>query len=232
MALAGVGRTLATSELQWGVSSGLIITFLRHLPGTEALSAYDEMLAAGVPVLGVGLCSTEVGNPASKSARLFERAKARPVCTGWRMPARRVMPPLYVRDVLDVLDVERVDHGIRAMEDSELVDPAGGRARPAHRVPAVERHACRPSSRWPSTPCPTCCGVGCWPSVNSDDPAYFGGYVDDNLTAVQTEFGLGPATMAELADNSIESAFLPPSRKAALATEVRTWLLAQPPADR
>ena len=145
---------LAPSEADHGVSSGLILTFLRHLPGDRRRLAYDQALATGVELLGVGLCSSEVGFPAAPFADLYARARADGLHTVAH--AGEEGGPEYVWDVLEHLAVERVDHGINAMGDPALVRhlvERGDPARPSARCPTS---GCRPCRASPTTRCRPC----------------------------------------------------------------------------
>ena len=211
--LAGVADALSRSEADHGVSTGLIVTFLRHLPAADAERAYEAALATGVELLGIGLCSSEVGFPAAPFADLYARARA----DGLRTVAHagEEGDASYVREALDQLGAQRIDHGINAMGDPALVRDLAERQVPLtvcplsnvrlKAVPALARH-----------PLPAMLDAGLLVSVNSDDPAYFGGYLDDNLAAVRDAFDLTPDQLATLAANSIRSSFLPESEKARL----------------
>jgi adenosine deaminase len=211
--LAGVTDALSRSEADHGVSTGLIVTFLRHLPAADAERAYEAALATGVELLGIGLCSSEVGFPAAPFADLYARARA----DGLRTVAHagEEGDASYVREALDQLGAQRIDHGINAMGDPVLVRDLAERQVPLtvcplsnvrlKAVPALARH-----------PLPAMLDAGLLVSVNSDDPAYFGGYLDDNLAAVRDAFDLTPDQLATLAANSIRSSFLPESEKARL----------------
>jgi adenosine deaminase len=211
--LGGVSAALENSQTNHGVSSGLIITFLRHLPAADAEQAYAAALRTGVEILGIGLCSSEVGFPAAPFAPLWERARADGLHTVAH--AGEEGDASYVWEALRELKVERIDHGIRAMEDPSLVAYLA-----QHRIPLT---ACPLSnvrlkavSSLAAHPLPAMLDAGLLVTVNSDDPAYFGGYLDDNLAAVRAEFGLSTDQIATLAANSIEASFLTPEEKALL----------------
>ena len=208
--LGGVDVALRRAEADHGVSAGLIVTFLRHLPAADAERAYDQALATGVELLGIGLCSSEVGFPAAPFAPLWERARADGLHTVAH--AGEEGDASYVWEALRELKVERVDHGIRAMEDPALVAHLR-----EHRIPLT---ACPLSNvrlkavpKLAAHPLPAMLDAGLLVTVNSDDPAYFGGYLDDNLDAVCAEFALSEDQLATLAANSIEASFLPPEEK-------------------
>jgi len=213
----GIASVLATSERDHGVSTLLIAAFLRDRDEDEALDVLDRLLAADAPIVGIGLDSAEVGHPPAKFARLFERAG--------RAGLRRVAhageegPPEYVTETLDVLGAERIDHGIRCLEDDALVARLVEQGTPLtvcplsnvalRAVPSLDRH-----------PVLEMLARGLNVSVHSDDPAYFGGYLDDTLRALEDVLGLTPEQRATLAANSVRSSFLPAERRDALLAEI------------
>lgn len=219
----GIASALATSTEDHGVSTLLIAAFLRDQPEDEAIDVLDELLAMDAPIAAIGLDSAEVGNPPSKFVRLFERAGA----AGLHRVAHagEEGPPAYVSDALDLLGVERIDHGIRSMEDADLVARLVENQVPLTVCPlsnvalqAVDTLAAHPIARM--------LDEGLNVSVHSDDPAYFGGYLDDNAAAIVETLGLSRKQQARLAANSIRSSFLPASRQAALLAEIDQWATA------
>lgn len=208
--LAGVTDALTRSEADHGVSSGLIITFLRHLPAADAARAYDQALATGVELLGIGLCSSEVGFPAAPFAELYDRARADGLHTVAH--AGEEGGPEYVWEVLDQLKVERVDHGITAMGDPALVRHLAEREIPLTVCP-LSNVELRAVATLADHPLPAMLAAGVKACINSDDPAYFGGYLGENLTAVRNTFGLTAEQLATLSTNSIQASFLPAGEK-------------------
>jgi len=209
--LAGIADALARSEADHGVSSGLILTFLRHLPAHEAEQAYDQALATGVELLGVGLCSSEVGFPAAPFAGVFARARADGLHTVAH--AGEEGGPGNVWEVLEHLRVERVDHGINAMADPALVTRLAETQLPLTVCP-LSNVRLRAVPSLAAHPLPAMLDAGLKVSIHSDDPAYFGGYLGENLDAVRAEFGLTAEQLATLATNSIEASFLTTAEKA------------------
>jgi adenosine deaminase len=208
--LAGVADALSRSEADHGVSSGLILTFLRHLPAAEATLAYGQAMATGVELLGVGLCSSEVGFPAAPFADLFARARADGLHTVAH--AGEEGGPEYVWEVLQHLQVERVDHGINAMTDPTLVSHLVDREIPLTVCP-LSNVRLRAVPSLAAHPLPAMLEAGLTVCINSDDPAYFGGYLGENLEAVRAEFDLSPEQLASLSANSIEASFLTTAQK-------------------
>lgn len=216
-ALEGVNDALSRSYERHGISSGLIVTMLRHLSAESAMEAYEQALASGVPLLGIGLCSTEVGNPASRFTDVFDRARADGLHTVAH--AGEEGDASYVRDVLDALRVERVDHGVRVVGDAALI-----RRLVKERIPLT---VCPLSNvRLKGVvdlavhPLADLLRSGVRVTVNSDDPAYFGGYLDDNVEAVRVALDLTDHEIRTLALNSIEASFASAHEKQELAA---TW---------
>jgi adenosine deaminase len=211
--LEGVTGALARSERDHGVSTGLLIAFLRDLSAGHAMEVLERILALGTPFLGIGLDSAEVGNPPSKFADVYARARAEGLhCVAH---AGEEGPPSYIWEALDVLKVERVDHGVRCLEDDRLVRRLVAECVPLtvcplsnvrlRVVPAIGSHPLRRMLE-----------LGLHVTVNSDDPAYFGGYLDDNVRALE----LTEAERRTLAGNSIAASFLDRAGKEALLAEL------------
>jgi adenosine deaminase len=206
----GLTRGLTDARRDLGISADLILCFLRHLGGAAAL----ETLEAAVPFLdqfiGVGLDSAEVGFPPSLFTEVFARAGA----LGLHRVAHAGEEggPDYVHEALDLLAVERVDHGIRAIEDPRLVQILRDRQIPLTVCP-LSNVSLRATAALSAHPLPAMLAAGLLVTISSDDPAYFGGYVDDNLGAVQREFDLSSQQMATLARNSFHASFLPEAEK-------------------
>jgi adenosine deaminase len=201
----GLAAGLARGESELGVSSKLILCVLRHLSEDAAL----ETMRAAEPhldrIVGVGLDSSEVGHPPSKFARLFERAGD--------MGLKRVAhageegPPEYVWEALDLLKVDRIDHGNRALEDSALVARLAAEGMTLTVCPLSNLKLCVVDDLG-AHPMRRMLELGLRPTVNSDDPAYFGGYLLDNYVRVAAATGLGAAELATLARNSFTGSFL------------------------
>ena len=213
VALRGVHQALSAADRRYGISTGLIITFLRHLPAAEAMIAYQQALDSGVPLLGVGLCSTEVGFPAEAFAEVFARARA----DGLRTVAHagEEGDASYVREALDHLGIERVDHGVHAIEDADLIDRLVAEQVPLTMCP-LSNVRLQVVPELAAHPIVEMLRRGVKVTVNSDDPAYFGGYLDDAVAALRATFDLTDAEVAQLARNSIEASFAPEAEKARL----------------
>jgi adenosine deaminase len=220
VALGGVSSVLRSSASTFGISTELIVCFLRDLGGEAALESFDQVVATGVPFLGVGLDSAEVGYPPAAFAGVF--AKARAAGLVGVAHAGEEGPPSYIWEALDHLHVERVDHGIRSMEDDALVERLVAERMPLTVCPLSNVRLCAVASL-PEHPIAEMLARGLAVTVNSDDPAYFGGYVDDNFAAITAGHGLSVSQVATLARNSFEASFLPPERRRSLLAEVDVW---------
>lgn len=218
IALTGVQHALAGSHKRHGITSGLIVTMLRHLSAESALNAYDQAVNSGVPLLGIGLCSSEVGNPASRFTEVFARARADGLHTVAH--AGEEGDPSYVWDALDTLHVERIDHGIRSIEDEVLMSRLVEEQIPLTVCP-LSNVRLKAVESLETHPLATMLRAGVLVSVHSDDPAYFGGYVDDNINAVREFLQLSADEIRQLAYNSIVSSFATPERKKHLQAQNR-----------
>ncbi len=209
--MAGITRALAQGEREFGITSRLIMCFLRHLSQDDAKATLHQALPYQAQIHGVGLDSSEVGHPPSKFTDVFRAARE----AGFRAVAHagEEGPPAYIWEALDLLHVERIDHGVRCESDDAL---------------------CRrlATERIPLTVCPLSnVKLGVFPdmqhhnlkrlldrglviTINSDDPAYFGGYALDNYVATQQAMGLTRDDIATLARNSFAASFLPDTDKA------------------
>ncbi|WP_040805402.1 adenosine deaminase [Nocardia concava] len=213
----GLLAALDRSQDKYGVSTSLILSFLRDQSAESAL----ETLAAAEPfldrIIAVGLDSAEVGHPPSKFAAVYERARA----LGLRAVAHagEEGPPDYIREALDVLGVERIDHGVRCLEDQELVDRLVRERIPLTVCP-FSNVRLRVVDTLDKHPLRRMLDAGLVVTVNSDDPAYFGGYVHENLTATATAIGLTDDQIHTLARNSFEAAFLDDETRATYLAEL------------
>ena len=213
----GVASVLAVSEEEFGITTLLIAAFLRDLSEESALEVLEALLAMNAPIAGIGLDSAEVGNPPSKFKRLFARADE----AGLRKIAHagEEGPPSYIVEALDLLGVDRIDHGIRCMEDPDLVERLVEERVPLTVCP-LSNVRLRAVDKLADHPLPAMLAAGLNVSVNSDDPAYFGGYVDDNFAQLEQVAGLSEFDRVRLAANSIGSSFASEERKAELLAEL------------
>jgi adenosine deaminase len=215
--MRGFRDAISDARRRLGITADLILCFLRHLSGDEAVATIMEAEPFLDGVIGVGIDSSEKDRP----PELFEEAYARARELGLRAVAHagEEGPPEYVRGALDVLGAERIDHGVRSLEDPHLVDRLRREQVPLTVCP-LSNVALQVVSTLADHPIPTMIEAGLLVSINSDDPAYFGGYIGDNYRLTQAALGLEDLAMVELARNSILSSFLDPTRKTALIAEL------------
>jgi adenosine deaminase len=187
-----------------GISSGLILCFLRHLSSDQAMATFEAALPYRGDLIAVGLDSSEIGHPPEKFVDVFARARGE----GLHVVAHagEEGPPEYVWGALDSLGAERIDHGNRALEDPELVARLRDEQVPLTVCP-LSNVKLAVVDRLENHPLPSMIDAGLDVSLNSDDPAYFGGYVGDAYVEVQRAFGFERHTMIRLARNSIEASF-------------------------
>jgi adenosine deaminase len=203
--LYGIRRALLDGQQRLGVSFQLILCFLRHLSAESALETLRQALPFQSWILAVGLDSSEVGHPPEKFRAVFDRARAEGFLTVAH--AGEEGPPEYIWQALDLLKVRRIDHGVRCLEDDRLVARLAEEQIPLTvcplsnvklRVfPKLEQHNLK-----------RLLDRGLCVTVNSDDPAYFGGYVEENFLATQAALGLSRADICRLVRNSFQASFL------------------------
>jgi adenosine deaminase len=208
--VGGIARALAEAE-ERGITSRLIMCFLRHLPEADAEATLDAALPFLSLIQGVGLDSSEVGHPPEKFARVFARARG----LGLKIVAHagEEGPPDYVWQALDVLQVDRIDHGNRALEDAALVQRIVSDGLTLTVCPLSNLKLCVVDDL-AQHPLRRMLAAGLRATVNSDDPAYFGGYVNANFVAVADALNLTRDEIITLARNSFTGSFLPPAEQA------------------
>jgi adenosine deaminase len=209
--IRGLHRACVDAPARFGMTASLILCFLRHLSEEEAFACLEEALPFRDMLVGIGLASSEVGHPPEKFAKVFARARA----LGFRLVAHagEEGPPAYIWSALDVLKVERIDHGVQATHDAALM-----RRLVQDKVPLT---VC-PLSNLKLRVFPSLAQhnlgrmleAGVVATVHSDDPAYFGGYINDNFTQTFAALGLGAHHAYQLARNSFEASFIEPSARA------------------
>ncbi|MFN9377649.1 MAG: adenosine deaminase [Novosphingobium sp.] len=204
--LNGIERALKQGEVELGISYRVIMCFLRHLSEEEAFATLDQALPHLHRIHGVGLDSSEVGHPPAKFQRVF--AKARELGLHVTAHAGEEGPPEYVHEALDLLEVERIDHGNRALEDAALVRRIANEGLTLTVCPLSNLRLCVIKDIGES-PVRKMLDLGLKATVNSDDPAYFGGYINDNFRAIADALDLTEAEIVKLAENSFIGSFLP-----------------------
>lgn len=218
--ISGISRALADGQAHLGISSKLILCFLRHLDEEAAFAT----LAAAEPYLdtifGVGLDSSEVGHPPSKFARVFEAARAK----GLHLFAHagEEGPPAYVWEALDLLKIDRIDHGNRALEDDALVARIAQDGLTLTVCPLSNLSLCVVKDL-KAHPLRTMLEKGLKATINSDDPAYFGGYLNTNWLAIAEALDLGKDELVTLAQNSFAGSYLTSEEKHVHARAIEAW---------
>jgi len=210
--LDGLEEGLAQGRARCGISGRLILCFLRHLSESDAFATLAEAEAHLERISGFGLDSSERGNPPGKFARVFARCRAlgKPVVAH----AGEEGPPAYISEALDLLGAARIDHGVRALEDDEVMARLVREAVPLTVCPLSNIRLCVFPTMADHT-LGKLLAAGVKVTLNSDDPAYFGGYLNDNIRAVQAAFNFPAATWYRLARNSFEASFASEAEKSA-----------------
>ncbi|MEO7106940.1 MAG: adenosine deaminase [Rhodoferax sp.] len=201
----GLHRACADAPAKFGMTASLILCFLRHLSEEEAFACLEEALPLRDKIVGIGLASSEVGHPPEKFAKVYARAKQ----LGFRLVAHagEEAPPAYIWSALDVLKVERIDHGVQAIHDAALMQRLAKDRIPLTvcplsnlklRVfPTLQQHTLKQML-----------DAGIMATANSDDPAYFGGYINENFTQTFAALGMTSAHAYQLARNSFDASFI------------------------
>ena len=201
----GLYRACEEAPVRHGMTASLILCFLRHLSEEAAFECLEQALPLRDKIVGIGLASSEVGHPPEKFARVFARARE----LGFRLVAHagEEAPPAYIWSALDVLKVERIDHGVQAIHDAVLMQRLAQDRMPLTvcplsnlklRVfPTLEQHTLK-----------RMLDAGIMATVNSDDPAYFGGYINENFTQTFAALGMTSQHAYQLARNSFDASFI------------------------
>lgn len=206
----GIHRALKEAENESGISSNLILCFLRHLSEEKAFHTFREALKYRDYFIGVGLDSSEVGHPPSKFKRIFEMA----LSEGFKTVAHagEEGPAEYIWEALDLLKVSRIDHGNNSLSDEKLVNELVKRHIPLTVCP-LSNLKLKVVKNIKEHPLRQMIEKGLHVTVNSDDPAYFGGYINENLVAVAEALQLTKPEIYQLACNSFKASFLEEKRK-------------------
>ncbi|HEV7576468.1 MAG TPA: adenosine deaminase [Caldimonas sp.] len=216
--IGGLAAARERAERELGLTSGLILCFLRHLSEDEAIATLDAALPYREHLVGVGLDSSERGHPPEKFARVFAQAGA--------LGLHRVAhageegPPSYIESALDILHAERIDHGVRCVESPALVERLA-REGVALTVCPLSNLKLRVFDQLADHNLADLLRAGIKATINSDDPAYFGGYVNDNFVATFAALPqLGAADAYALAKNSFDASFVDATAKAAMTARL------------
>jgi adenosine deaminase len=220
----GLLAAMDAAEQRHGVTSKLILCFLRHLDERAAFATLEAAAPWLDRIAGVGLDSSELGHPPEKFARVFDEAG--------RLGLKRVAhageegPPDYVWQALDLLQIDRLDHGNRSLEDPALVRRLADTGMTLTVCPLSNLKLCVVTDL-AHHPIDTMLDLGLHATVNSDDPAYFGGYIADNYRAVAAARGLSRAQLVQLARNSFTGSFLDAAQIAAHLARLDAYAEAQ-----
>ena len=204
-AIDGILRAMDDAETKLSISSQLIMSFLRHLSEEDAFKTLEEATPYLNRISAVGLDSSELGNPPSKFTKIFTKAKT----LGLKAVAHagEEGPPEYIWEALDLLKIDRIDHGNRSLEDSGLIDKLRENQMALTVCPLSNLSLCV-VDRLGDHPLKKMLDLGLRATVNSDDPAYFGGYLNDNYDAMATALNLDMDDIITLAKNSFRGSFL------------------------
>jgi len=219
--LNGIHSALGKGQQECNISFGLIMCFLRHLEEEDALTILDMALPHKDKIIGVGLDSSEKGNPPSKFQKVFAKARKE----GFKLVAHagEEGPPEYVYEALDLLKVDRIDHGNSSMLDPALVKRLVDEQMALTVCPLSNTKLCVVDDI-KHHPLPQMLEAGIKVTINSDDPAYFGGYLNENYEAISEILGNDKELLAQLARNSFSASFIEASQRDSLLAEVDTYM--------
>ncbi len=217
----GITRALDRGRDELGITSRLIMCFLRHLDEDAAFATLEQALPYRERIVGVGLDSGEAGNPPEKFARVFARARD----AGFLAVAHagEEGPAAYIRSAIDLLEVRRIDHGVRCVEDPALLDELAATRMPLTVCP-LSNVKLRVFADMREHNIVELLRRGLCVTINSDDPAYFGGYMSDNFLAVAAAHEVSKQEIAQFSLNAVEASFADAARKRELQHVVSEYL--------
>ena len=209
--MAGFLRAMTKAKEEYGISSYLIMSFLRHLSEDDAFKTLEEAKPYYEHITAVGLDSSELGHPPSKFERVFKHAKS----LGFKIVAHagEEGPASYIWEAIELLDVDRIDHGVRCQEDDALMAHLKEKQIPLTVCPLSNLKLCVIDDMKEHNIIELL-NAGLLVTVNSDDPTYFGGFLNDNFNALHQSLNLDEHTVRTLAANSFKASFLPENVKA------------------
>jgi adenosine deaminase len=220
--ISGIHRALEDGQKDLGITSKLILSLLRHLSEDSAFQTLGEALECKKWITAIGLDSSEKGHPPSKFRNVFEKARKEGFLTVSH--AGEEGPPEYVREALSLLHVSRIDHGNRSLEDSALVEELVKRKMPLTVCP-LSNLKLKVVQDMSNHPLAKMLDKGMMVTVNSDDPAYFGGYINENYIAVANALNLTKEQIAVLAKNSVVTSFLNEKQKLEMINKIEKYYL-------
>lgn len=216
--IGGLRDAMHDAQRRYDISSQLILCFLRHLSEEDAFATLDAALPFKSELVGVGLDSGEKGNPPSKFERVFKAARDHGLRTVAH--AGEEGPAAYIREALDLLFVERIDHGVRCDEDPALVDLLVAKQIPLTVCPLSNLKLCVVKDLREHN-FAKLLRKDVMVTINSDDPAYFGGYVGENYRATAAALDLTANEIVTCADNAVHASFMAPAQKLALSSAIQ-----------
>lgn len=216
--LAGLKRACTDAKEKLGISSQLIMCFLRHLSEEKAFETLEQALPFKDDIIAIGLDSSEVGHPPSKFERVFAKARE----AGFLIVAHagEEGPPEYIWEALNLLKVNRIDHGVRSEEDERLMTRLISEKMPLTVCPLSNLKLCVVKDMGEHN-IRRLLQKGVHVTVNSDDPSYFGGYMNDNFIAIQEALALSHDELKQLAINSFEASFISDEEKQKWINEIK-----------
>ena len=219
--ITGIENALIDGEKKFGITFRIIMCFLRHLDQDDALRTLEMAIPFKNKIIGVGLDSSEKGHPPSKFNDVFLKAREEGFLTVAH--AGEEGPAEYIREAIELLDVKRIDHGNAILSDAELTEYAA-QNKIALTVCPLSNLKLKVVEHMDNHPIPEMMEKGLVVTINSDDPSYFGGYINENYEAVRKAFGMDNKAMAEFAKNSFNSAFIDGGLKQKLCGEIDEYV--------
>lgn len=216
----GIRKALDDGQKELGISSNLILCFLRHLPEEEAFKTLLEALPYKDLIIGVGLDSSEKGHPPAKFERVFAEARNQGFLTVAH--AGEEGPAAYVRGAVDLLKISRIDHGNNSLHDEKLVQELVSKRIPLTVCP-LSNLKLKVVTDMRNHPLKKMLDAGLFVTINSDDPAYFGGYVNENFIAVAENLNLTKKEIYLLSKNSFEASFISQAEKQHFLDKLRNF---------
>ena len=216
-AYQGIYQALQDGEAKLNISSQLILSFLRDLSEEEAFATLEQALPYKDTMVAVGLDSAEQGNPPSKFKKVFDKAQAEGFLTVAH--AGEEGPPEYIWEAINLLKVSRIDHGVQSMQDPKLLDYLAEKQIPLTVCP-LSNVELKVFDSMAKHNLKRLLDLGICATVNSDDPSYFGGYINENYQAAQEALGLNKQELYQLAKNSFQASFLSPESKQKFIAEL------------
>ena len=215
----GLQRACQRAQNELNMTTGILISFVRHESEQSALDALEQALEYRKYFIGIALDSTELGNPPSKFVRLYQRA--REVGLHRVAHAGEEGPASYVRQAIELLQIERIDHGIRSMDDPDLLEYLAEKKIPLNICPLSNVNL-KIVKNMEELPIKLFLEKNVKFTINSDDPAYFQGHILANFHAVQEAFQLSRETWIDLTRNAIDAAFITDARREELSNELES----------